>query len=335
MIVETVLAKYPVVQEHLAPYLVQDGRRRHPITRRLAAGQDLRSFLVRFDELLKRGSAARGFTRLSRKLGTAKDESAFFDYFTELEVCVRFIDMGNVDIDVACEDGLRKQPDMVVAVDGLAIHVEVTRLHAIMPRQQAYISRLNRLCHEMCSIESPFYVTFFPEAEYDDTQVSDIASVIRRQLNVYLVSESVTPTTTLNLNSDRPPFSMSTSLKGGYCYNHSGTAFKVGTDLVFPSEDGREARKLLDAVGKKYSKFDPGMLNVLVIHLPSDVLEEAAQVVGSMFDSERPNLSGVVLLSDWGSGRSRILPNPQAQPLLPGPMLAVLEELVNREPWEL
>jgi hypothetical protein len=103
---------------------------------------------------------------------------------------------------------------------------------------------------------------------------------------------------------------------------------------VFHSPDGRDERKLLDTIVAKYRQCVAGALNTLVIHTVSDNLDEAARTLCFLAERSRPNLTAVVLMSSW-SGGSRLLPNPDAQPLCPPPVREKLQTIcaIDDEMW--
>src|SRR5690348_13151396 len=88
-----VLVRYPAVQRELGAHLEKDEHKlSHPITKKLAARQDLSWFLGKLEDLLVRARAAQAFAKLVGKLRRAKDDAAFLDAIAELTVCARLID---------------------------------------------------------------------------------------------------------------------------------------------------------------------------------------------------------------------------------------------------
>jgi len=331
MIVDTVretLTPYPAVLRELGQYLAT--RHDHPLRLALAGGRDISFLLRQLDSLLDRGRVVDGFQRLARKLGKATNNSGFLDFVTELRVCVRLLRAGCPEVEVLDPEVSQRTPDFLITVNNHDFYVEVTRIHGAPERQRTYLRRLKRLTAEITAVRSPFYVTFYPHADYDDQAIVAIVQQIRRRLEELTESGIHLSSNLVSFHSNSPSFTIHISSKGKHLGRRAETIFTIGADHIFFSEDSREERMLLDKVSDKYGQLVPNALNILAIHLSSNVIEEMSQDLSTIFDSPRPKLSGVLLLSDW-SPRNRIFSNPAAQPRLPQVVLDLLTKAAALE----
>lgn len=325
------LKSYPSVLKHLGQSWAEESAKgkplSHPLGKRLQAGEQFLFHLEDLECLLKTAEDVQGFAKLIRKLKAAGNAHEYFDYIHELHTCNLFLAAGYRNINLGLEDQLHKRPDMWVQVGGHPLNVEVTRIHALTPRQAKYEERINRLAKKVSQIPSPFYVGFHPWEEYGDDQIEIVARIIEQKIQEYLASGLSKPLESY-LNSG-PHFTMHTSRKGPLFAGKPETIFRVGSIQVFLTGEGKEEQKIQDVLPRKYRKFRQGELNLLVTWLSSDPLEEAAQNIEDILQEERPNLGAVVLASSW-SGRSKVFKNPKAETQLPAAVLQVIGQLWPR-----
>jgi|SRR5712692_2622702 len=325
------LTGFPLVLKYLGEAWQREDRKgrqiQHPLGRRLQAGERVLSHLPELEQLLKDAEDVRGFQKLVKKLADARGTNQYLDSFTELYTCALFLQAACEDVDVGLEDGVRKRSDLQVRIDNQAVNVEVTRVHAPTERQARYEKRIELLVEEMAKIPSNLYITFRPHEEYDDEQVVMIAQIIRAKIEEYSSAGIQEPIE--HFLSVIPPFTMETSLKGPHLARRPETIFRVGSSLVFLAGEGKEARRIREAVTEKYGKFLAGEPNVLVVLLASEPLEEAAQDLPNLFEGGWSKLGAVVLLSSWG--RSRVVHNANAETPLTDEVMRALRRMAMVE----